>query len=141
MQLLQSYSKHCEVSISPLELVFRSERSCRPAGKSPAPVRAAAKQLRSDEVDELVTRYLEIRNMRTIASEFQISRTTVAKHLTDRGVDTSRGMKTADVTKAVELYAEGLSSMVIGKQLGFDNHTIISALRLEGVPIRTALGK
>jgi hypothetical protein len=31
--------------------------------------------------------------------------------------------------------------MAIGKQLGFDNHTIIKALRERGVPIRAALGR
>ncbi|MGQ2914559.1 hypothetical protein [Microbacterium aurantiacum] len=79
--------------------------------------------------------------MRQLAREFRMSRTTVAKHLSDRGVDSSRGMKPRDIAKAVELYAQGLSSIVIGKQLGFDNHTIIAALRSEGVSIRNALGK
>jgi DNA-binding CsgD family transcriptional regulator len=45
-------------------------------------------------------------------------------------------MKPDDVRQAVELYSEGLSSGVIGKQLGFDNHTVLSALRNEGVAIR-----
>jgi hypothetical protein len=85
--------------------------------------------------------YREVRNMRQVAREFRMSRTTVAKHLANRGVDTSRGMKPADITRAVELYAEGLSSIGIGKQLGFDNHTVLSALRAQGVPIRQALGK
>ena len=79
--------------------------------------------------------------MREVAREFQMSRTTVAKHLADRGIDTSRGMKPADAKEAAELYAEGLSSIVIGKQLGFDNHTIIKALRQQDAPIRTALGR
>ncbi|QWT23899.1 hypothetical protein KPL76_00100 [Subtercola sp. PAMC28395] len=45
------------------------------------------------------------------------------------------------MTKAVELYADGLSSITIGKRLGFDNHTILGALRAQDVPIRQALGK
>jgi hypothetical protein len=48
-------------------------------------------------------------------------------------------MKPADVRRAVELYEEGFSSITIGKQLGFDNHTVLAALRSEGVVIRKAL--
>lgn len=79
--------------------------------------------------------------MREVAREFRMSRTTVAKHLADRGIDASRGMKPVDAKRAAKLYAEGLSSIVIGKQLGFDNHTIIKALREQGIPIRVALGR
>ena len=140
MRLLQSYSKHCEVSISPLELAVRSQRSRRSGDKSPTPVRSA-RQLREREVDQLVARYREIRNMREVAREFRMSRTTVAKHLADRGIDTSRGMNAPEIKKAVELYAEGLSSMTIGKQLDFDNHTVIKALREQGVPIRATLSR
>lgn len=140
MRLLQGYSKHCEVSTSPLELAVRSRRSRRLGDKSPTPVRPA-RQLREREIDQLVARYREIRNMREVAREFQMSRTTVAKHLADRGVDASRGMKTPDIKQAVTLYAEGRSSMTIGKQLGFDNHTVIKALREQGVPIRAALSR
>jgi DNA invertase Pin-like site-specific DNA recombinase len=63
----------------------------------------AATQLREREVDQLVARYRKIRNMREVAREFRMSRTTVAKHLADRGIDASRGMKPADAKKAVEL--------------------------------------
>ncbi|HEY8885962.1 MAG TPA: hypothetical protein VIM31_00465 [Candidatus Microsaccharimonas sp.] len=69
-----------------------------------------------------------------------MSRTTVAKHLADRGIVTTKRMNAAQVSQAIELYADGLSSMTIGKQLGFDNHTIIKALRTSGVTIRSALG-
>ena len=140
MRVLHNYSNHVVVGPSPLEVTAKAARSRRSATDSPNPVRMA-KQLREREVDELVARYQEIRNMRQVAREFRMSRTTVAKHMADRGVDTSRGMKPADVTRAVELYAEGLSSVNVGKQLGFDNHTVISALRSEGVVIRKALGK
>lgn len=65
-----------------------------------------------------------------------MSRTTVAKHLADRGVVTTKSMNAAQIGSAVQLYADGLSSIVIGKQLGFDNHTIIAALRSMDVTIR-----
>ncbi|TPW75575.1 hypothetical protein [Schumannella soli] len=65
-----------------------------------------------------------------------MSRTTVAQHLARRGVDVSRGMKPADVAQAIDRYAEGWSSARIGAELGFDNKTIIAALRKHGVVIR-----
>lgn len=75
--------------------------------------------------------------MRQVAREFGMSRTTVAKLLAERGVDTSRSMKPAEVKQAVRMYKDGLSSTTIGKQLGFDNKTIIKALRQAGSKIRT----
>ena len=102
---------------------------------------ASAIRLQPDEVDQLVARYNETRNMRQVAREFRMSRTTVAKHLADRGVATTKSMSAEQIARAVELYADGLSSMVIGKQLGFDNHTIVKALRMSGMRIRPALGK
>lgn len=89
----------------------------------------------------LEQRYLEVRSIRQIALEFGISRTTVAKQLSARGVDTFRGMKPDDVARAVDLYAKGTSSIRIGKLLGFDNHTVLAALRSEGTSIRRPLGK
>lgn len=140
VRLLHFYSNHVAVAISPLELVAKAARSRRATADARTPVRSA-RQLREHEIDVLVARYCEVRNMRQVAREFRMSRTTVAKHLANRGIDASHGMKPADIARAVELYTEGLSSMTIGKQLGFDNHTVLSALRAQAIPIRTALGK
>lgn len=139
VRVLHNYSKHCAVGISPLELAAKCASSTRKSTGSRAPSKMA-KQLRESEIDTVVARYHEVRNIRQVAREFKLSRTTVAKHLLDRGVDTSRGMKPAEITRAVDLYATGLSSITIGKQLGYDNHTILAALRNEGVQIRKPLG-
>ncbi len=95
-----------------------------------------ARQLRHAETEQLVQRYLEVRNMREVAREFRVSRTTVAKLLDERGIDTSPGMTKADRETAARLYAQGLSSGQIGKQLGFDNHTILNAIRNAGITVR-----
>ncbi|MUH53157.1 MAG: hypothetical protein F2788_01415 [Actinobacteria bacterium] len=42
------------------------------------------------------------------------------------------------ISVAAELYDQGLSSAAIGQRLGFDNHTILKALRNCGVAIRRA---
>lgn len=77
--------------------------------------------------------------MRQIAREFRMSRTTVAKLLAERGIETSRSMKPSQVRQAVQMYGEGLSSITIGKQLGFDNHTVLKELRSVGVKIRAKI--
>jgi len=82
--------------MSHLKNCFRSGQSERPDVRLGVPARRA-RQLRDAETDQLVQRYLEVRNMRQAAREFGISRTTVAKLLTERGVDTSRGMKPSEV--------------------------------------------
>jgi DNA-binding CsgD family transcriptional regulator len=60
--------------------------------------------------------------------------------LTEHGIDASRRMTDAQISVAVELYSQGLSSAAIGERLGFDNHTILNALRRHGVSIRPRSG-
>lgn len=94
--------------------------------------------MRPDEVNLVVARYLAVRNIRTVARDFQVSRTTVARILTKHGIDASRKMTDAQICVAAKLYEQGLSSAAIGKRLGFDNHTILKALRSRSVAIRSA---
>jgi len=54
-----------------------------------------------------------MRNIRTVAREFQISRTTVARILAEHGIDASRRMTDAQISVAAELYEQGLSSAAI----------------------------
>lgn len=88
-----------------------------------------------------MARYLTIRSIRAVAKGFQVSRTTVARILTEHGIDASRRMTEAQITIAVKLYEQGLSSAATGNRLGFDNHTILKELRGRGVAIRPASGR
>lgn len=45
-------------------------------------------------------------------------------------------MTGAQIAIAVELYERGRASAAIGSRLGFDNHTILKAVRARGVTIR-----
>lgn len=126
MQILHAYSK-LQWLQSPQELLVRSRQSTR-KNNDVRPIRKTAKQFRAQQIDRLVERYRETKNMRLVSRELGISRTTVAKHLADRGIDTSKSMKPADVAKARELYAQGMGSGRIGKLLGFDNKTILRAV-------------
>ncbi len=132
--LLQVYSNPAPGVAAPQELLFRSRsREKQPTGRAP---RRRARQLRADEAELVITRYLAVRNIRTVATEFQVSRTTVARILTKHGVDASRRMTDAQITVAAGLYEQGLSSAAVGQRLGFDNHTILKALRGRGIEIR-----
>lgn len=138
MPLLHVYSNPSSGVNAPRELLFRSTRSER---SDEVRLRSKrARQLRADEAQTLVDRYLAVRNIRTVARDFGLSRTTVARILTEHGVDTSRGMTETQLAAAAELYEQGLSSFVIGKRLGFDNHTILNGLRRRGVSIRPRSG-
>ena len=48
-------------------------------------------------------------------------------------------MTETQIGTSVQLYEQGLSSVTIGKRLGFDNHTVLKALRARGVKIRPAV--
>ena len=50
-------------------------------------------------------------------------------------------MSGEQIRLTAQLYGQGLSSMVVGSRLGFDNHTIIAALRSVGIVIRAPLGR
>ncbi|CAB4861621.1 unannotated protein [freshwater metagenome] len=136
MHLLQVYSNPAPGVVSPQELIFRSTSRRRPQDTR-ATLRRA-RQLRANETELLVTHYLAVRNIRIVAREFQVSRTTVARILTEHGIDASRKMTGDQISVAAELYDQGLSSAAIGQRLGFDNHTILKALRNCGVAIRRA---
>lgn len=138
VHLLQVYSNPAPGVVSPQELNFRSTRSKRPAQGDFRSKRA--RQLRADEAQRLVDHYLATRNIRTVARDLGLSRTTVTRILTEHGVSTSRGMTETQLAEAAELYGQGLSSFVIGKRLGFDNHTILNGLRRRGVSIRPRSG-
>ena len=139
MHLLQVYSNPSSGVNAPQDLLFRATRSER---RDEVRLRSRrARQLRADEAQTLVDRYLAVRNIQSVARDFGLSRTTVARILTEQGVCTSRGMTEAQLAEAPDLYERGLSSSAIGKQLGFDNHTILNALRRHGVSIRPRSGR
>jgi len=49
-------------------------------------------------------------------------------------------MSDEQIERAIHLYIRGASSIAIGRELGFDNHTVLKALSGRSIPIRGALG-
>ncbi|WP_372466598.1 hypothetical protein ACCO44_11285 [Microbacterium maritypicum] len=139
--LLQQHSKHVGVGESPLDLVFRSQRSKRSKTRQNKPIQRA-RQLREEEVDALEERFRELGHLTNAACEFGITRMTAAKLLGERGIDTSRRrMSASDMKLATDAYLAGDSAAGIGKRLGFAPHTVIKTLRAAGVLIRPRPGR
>ena len=91
----------------------------------------------------MVRLYGEMKSVKGLARHLGIHHHTVRKHLKTRGVTIAQpGLVSPEqLTLAIERYEAGQSSIVFGKRLGFDNHTIIGALRKSGVEIRPQLGR
>lgn len=88
----------------------------------------------------MVTRFQELESVADVAREFGITRQTVGMRLAARGIKTIRRMSEAEIATAAELYRDGRSAARIGRQLGFNAQTVLTALRSVGVPIRPRTG-
>jgi DNA invertase Pin-like site-specific DNA recombinase len=127
---LQTYSKHCIATKTLVDVRVQAVSDHR----KPEPERripASAIRLQPDEVDRLVARYNETKNMRQVVREFRMSRTTVREHLRKRGIRVRSAKPISDTQKklAKQLYEAGEPSTAIGKKLGFSHHTILIAVR------------
>lgn len=136
---MRTYSKHCELGVSPLKL-FASRRSSRDQEKQSTPV-SRALQLREDEIDRLVARFKETGSVKDVAVEFGVSRQTAAKHIKQRGLLTVNRMTEQQILEAAERYLDGASAKTIRLALGFDTQTVLRGLRSVGVPIRPRVYK
>lgn len=142
MRVLQNYSKHSLTTKTLTALRLRAESEHRaPEVRSPA--RGTARRLRPDEVDQLVAHYEKVRNIRQVAETSGLYRATVREHLKRRGIEVRRvrSMTRSEIAAAVRLYEAGDSSVIVGEQLGFSNHTVLKALRASGVRIRKQIGR
>ena len=101
----------------------------------------AQRRLPRDEVDRLVDEYHRGASVTQLASEFEIHRTTVTRHLDRHGVTKHRdGLDAEQVRRAVELYAEGSSLATIAEHLGVYPSTIYYWLRKMEVTLRPRPG-
>ena len=91
----------------------------------------------------MVRLYGEMKSVKGLARHLGIHHHTVRKHLKARGVEIEQPglINPEQLTLMIELYEAGQSSIVIGKKLGFDNHTILKALRNARVEIRAQIGR
>jgi hypothetical protein len=101
-----------------------------------------ARQLRPEEIDELVTAYTAGETVYELAHRTGIHRSTIGKHLRARGVDTTPpGLHPNDVPAAVELYRAGWTHVQIAEQFGVGQTTIRGLLHAAGVPKTEPYGR
>jgi hypothetical protein len=106
----------------------------------PVPVKCrTAKQLRPDELDQLVEDYQSGATVFELAKRFSIHRATVGTHLRARSIDTTPpGLRPDDIPVAAELYREGWSLQRIAERFGTTDMTVRARLLEVGVRIRGA---
>ncbi|WP_441005552.1 helix-turn-helix domain-containing protein [Plantibacter sp. CFBP 8798] len=100
-----------------------------------APVRegqSSFRQLKSVSpslVERLVAEYRAGDSVYELQQRHGVHRNTIAKHLRDHGLQLGRQpLSTAEVHRAHELHAEGLSLNAIGRKMGRDPKTVKAVL-------------
>lgn len=140
MDLLHAYSKQSGRVRDPSELLGRASQSRRPSASETRASRRS-RQLKPDEITFLIAHYRDLGSVAAAAQAIGVTRQTAAKHLKYAGVATLRGMTPADIASAILAYRDGQSAARIGRRLGFDPQTIITALRAADVSIRYRPGR
>jgi DNA invertase Pin-like site-specific DNA recombinase len=87
-----------------------------------------ARQLRADEVEQLVEHYRQNGSVAAAAKALSITRQTAGKHLADAGISTLRRMTEANIADARSAHAAGASATAIGRKLGFSANTILKVV-------------
>jgi DNA-directed RNA polymerase specialized sigma24 family protein len=105
------------------------------------PKKQTQHRLEPQEVDQLVEHYRAGTKIVDLAIEFQISRTTVMKHV-ERAGEPTRNLIRDHLDEARRLYDDdGWSLARIGRHLGVNASTVWQAFRNAGVPMRDTRGR
>ena len=106
------------------------------------PIPATAKQLKPDQVQELIAAYQAGRTVYELGTQFSIDRRTVSDILHRHHVPMRRrGLSSEQVDEAVHLYNDGWPLARIGRKLGVDPTTVRARLRDRGVRMRDTQGR
>lgn len=101
-----------------------------------------AKQLRTDQVPELIHGYRAGATVYELGTQFGIDRRTVSQILKRHGVVLRRrGLSTEQVDEAVRLYESGWSLARIGHQMDVNLTTVWNQLRERRVRMRVTHGR
>jgi DNA-directed RNA polymerase specialized sigma24 family protein len=110
--------------------------------RSPRPVPATAKQLDTDQVQELIAGYRAGATLYELGTQFGIERRTASNILRRHQVPMRRrGLTPDQIDDAVRLYGDGWSLARIGAQLDVDPATVHSRLRERGTRMRDPQGR
>jgi histone H3/H4 len=127
VEVLRRYSK-LPPPPDPSRFGAESPRSDR---RPTQPAHCVARRLGPDKVDELLQRY-------QLATDYGLQRSSVRKLLRQHGIEPRRRSLTrAEIQRAAELYATGLTVAQVADQLGRHHTTVQVALRRHGVQLRS----
>lgn len=130
--------------VSELEALLRKlPDPSAPVRRAPSePPPKTARQLRDDQVQELIAGYQAGRTVYELGERFGIERRTVSTILHRHDVPMRRrGLSSEQVDEAVRLYGEGWSLARIGQKLGVDATTVLTKLRGRAVRMRDTHGR
>jgi AraC-like DNA-binding protein len=98
-------------------------------------------RLEPEEIDHLLNRYHDGTEINALATEFQVSRTTVMKHIDRAGVPRRRNLIRNRLDEARRLYEQGWSLANVAEHFGVDPGTVGYAFRKAGIPRRDTHGR
>ena len=108
-----------------------------PGEVPPKAMYRTARQLRPQEVDELVAAFHAGSTVGQLAGQFDIHRSTVGQHLGARGVDTRATLlQPDDVSAAGRSYKEGRTVVQLAELYDVGEETMRRYLLLSGVTLR-----
>lgn len=105
--------------------------------------RQQQRRLASEQIDEVVTRYIDGESIDGLAREYGINRTTVISHLERKGVERRRNprkMTDAKVEAAAADYSSGRSLAVVAAEFGVCERTLRREFDQAGVCVRPRPG-
>ena len=146
MVLLQHYSNpgtylaHIEPAVKLTQRILKNQTPRSKSGETP-PQRF--RQLRPEEIDEIVQAYLAGATARELGGQWGVHPKTIGKHLRTRGIDTTPpGLAPELVPEAVWLYEkQGWSTERIAVKFATSARTIRSRLLEAGVKMRDTHGR
>jgi transposase-like protein len=99
-----------------------------------------AKQLRDDQVDQLVELYHGGATVKDLTARFEVHRDTIGRALNRRGVvRRERGIPKDRVSSVITAYRAGSSLDMIARELGVATNTVAASLRRAGEILRPAV--
>ncbi|WP_410613954.1 hypothetical protein [Amycolatopsis sp. lyj-109] len=120
--------------------IFELARSLSVASKVELPVQPrlrTARQLRPEDIDELVRMFKDGASIPDLAAKYRVYRTTIGQHLRARGIDTQHfAFKPEDVRTAGRLYDAGWTLDQLADRYQVGNETVRARLVESGVRMR-----
>jgi len=119
-----------------------SPASIHPSRRRSNAIDPAARQLGTDQIEQLIADYQSGATVYELGDRFGIERRTVSNILHRRGVPMRRrGLSPEQVDDAVHLYNLGWSLARVGQHLDVNHTTVLNKLRERGVPTRATHGR